>query len=247
MRLKDKVAIITGGSSGIGKATALRFAEEGANVIVVSMDEQNIIDDVLTQISQFGGMHKGYRADVSNKIQVEEIVKEINNEFGKIDILINNAGITRDSRLVNMTEQQWDEVISVNLKGIFLVGQAVSRYMIEQNKGCIINTSSVVGLYGNFGQSNYAAAKWGVIGITKTWARELGKYGIRVNAIAPGFTLTDMVKKMPENVLNSMKERSLLKCLAEPVDIANGFLYLSSDEARYVTGTVLSIDGGIVL
>lgn len=246
MRLKGKVAIITGGSRGIGKATCLRFAEEGAKIIVAARSGLKV-NNTVEGIKKLGGDAIGIEVDVTNKTQVEAMITEAVNKFNRIDILVNNAGVTADSRLEKMTEEQWEQVINVNLKGVFLCGQAVNRIMREQEKGVIINTSSVVGIYGNFGQTNYAASKWGVIGMTKTWAKELGKYGVRVNAVAPGFTRTEMVERMPEKVLNIMREKSPLNMIAEPIDIANAFVYLASDEARFITGSVLSIDGGVVL
>jgi 3-oxoacyl-[acyl-carrier protein] reductase len=169
-------------------------------------------------------------------------------KYGGVDILINNAGILADARLVKMTEEEWDRVININLKGIFLCGQAAAKIMIEKDKGgVIINTSSVVGIYGNFGQSNYVASKAGVIGMTKTWARELGKSNIRVNAVAPGFMKTEIIKDMPEKIINYMIEKTYLKRMGEPEDIANAFLYLASDMGKYVNGTVLSVDGGVVV
>ncbi|WP_432667348.1 beta-ketoacyl-ACP reductase [Wukongibacter baidiensis] len=246
MRLKGKVAIITGGSRGIGKATCLRFAEEGAKIIVAARSGLKVKNTV-EEIKKLGGDAIGIEVDVTNKTQVEAMITEAVNKFNRIDILVNNAGVTADSRLEKMTEEQWEQVINVNLRGVFLCGQAVNRIMREQEKGVILNTSSVVGIYGNFGQTNYAASKWGVIGMTKTWAKELGKYGVRVNAVAPGFTRTEMVERMPEKVLNIMREKSPLNMIAEPIDIANAFVYLASDEARFITGSILSIDGGVVL
>jgi len=246
MRLKGKVAIVTGGSSGIGEAISKKFAKEGSRIIVVAR-EQSKIDNVVNIINENGGDAIGISADITDMIQVERVVNKVVLEYGQIDIFVNNAGITADFKIQNMTEKHFDDVIGVNLKGVFNCGSLVSKIMIEQNHGVILNTSSVVGLYGNFGQTNYSASKWGVIGMTKTWAKELGKYNVRVNAVAPGFTLTDMVKKMPPKVLDSIKDKTPLKMLAKPEDIANAFLFLASDEARFVTGTVLSVDGGLVL
>lgn len=246
MRLEDKVIIVTGGARGIGEATCLRFAEEKAHIVVADMNTTDI-EATIKKIKEINGDAIGIKVDVTNRKQVDKMISDVIDHYGKIDGLINNAGITEDAVLEKMTEEQWDKVISVNLKGVFNCGQSASKIMKQQGYGVILNTSSVVGLYGNFGQTNYAASKWGVIGMTKTWAKELGRYGIRVNAVAPGFTLTPMVKKMPEKVINILKEKTPLKTLAEPVDIANAFLFLASDEARYITGAVLSVDGGIVL
>jgi 3-oxoacyl-[acyl-carrier protein] reductase len=246
MKLKNKTAIITGGANGLGRATALLFAKEGANVVVADTDE-NAGSKVINDIKNSGGRGLFVKVNVSDQEDVNKLVSAALKEFGKLHILINNAGIVSDGRLVKMELEQWQKVIDVNLKGVFICAQAVSKVLVEQNEGgAIINTSSVVGLYGNFGQSNYVASKAGVIGMTKTWAKELGKYNIRVNAVAPGFMETDIIKSMPEKVINLMKEKTLLGRLGKPDDIANAFLYLASDEGSYVTGAVLSVDGGIV-
>lgn len=246
MRLKDKTAIITGGGSGIGRETAIKFAREGAKVAVwdINLEEAN---KTVKEISELEGISKAYEVDVTNRLEIEEITNKVIKEFSKIDILVNNAGITADATLIKMKEEQWDRVIDINLKGVFNCGQIVSRYMVEQGNGVILNAASVVGIYGNFGQTNYAASKWGVIGMTKTWAKELGRKGIRVNAVAPGFILTQMTAKMPEKVLDMMKEKSVLKRLGTPEDIANAYLFLASNEASFITGTVLSVDGGVVI
>lgn len=246
VRLIDKVAIITGGGSGIGKETAIRFAEEGAKVVIwdVNLTEA---EKTVEEIKNIGGTGKAYKVDVTNREQIEETVDNILEEFHKIDILINNAGITMDATLMKMTEEQWDRVIDINLKGTFNCGQIIGKYMAQRKSGVILNAASVVGLYGNFGQTNYAASKWGVIGMTKTWAKELGRKNIRVNAVAPGFISTPMVEKMPENILNMMKEKALLGRLGTPEEVANAYLFLASDEASFITGTVLSVDGGVVL
>lgn len=246
MRLAEKVAIITGGGRGIGEATALKFAKEGAKVAVADVNKEDI-DQTVQAITEAGGEAIGMVVDVTNVEQVENMVTETVQRFGSVDIVVNNAGITADAQLIKMEEAQWDRVIDVNLKGVFNVAQAAAKLMKEQKSGVILNASSVVGLYGNFGQTNYAATKWGVIGMTKTWAKELGRFGIRVNAVAPGFIMTPMVQKMPEKVLDMMKGKSPLGMLGEPEDIANAYTFLASDEARYVTGTVLSVDGGVVL
>ncbi|WP_129596685.1 3-oxoacyl-ACP reductase FabG [Anaerophilus nitritogenes] len=246
MRLKNKVVVVTGGGRGIGEVVCLRFIEEGAKIVVIDRNGSDV-ERVVDKIKQIGGEAIGKEVDVTNKNQVDEMVKDIINKYKKIDVFINNAGITADAKLEKMTEDQWEQVIDVNLKGVFYCGQSAAKVMKEQGYGVILNTSSVVGVYGNFGQTNYAASKWGVIGMTKTWAKELGKYGIRANAVAPGFTLTPMIEKMPQNVIRMMEEKSPLKKLAQPIDIANAFLFLASDEASFVTGTVLNVDGGVVL
>lgn len=246
MRMKDKVVLVTGAARGIGKATADRFAEEGAIVIYCDLNEEAIKENALA-IQSKGGEALAIKANVCDRSQVQQVMTTILEKFGRLDCLINNAGITADNTLHNMSEEDWDQVIDVNLKGVFNCGQAAADMMTKQGSGSILNTSSIAGVYGNYGQTNYAATKWGVIGMTKTWAKELGKKGIRVNAIAPGFILTPMTEKMPDKVLNSMKDKSPLKRLGTPEDIANAFLFLASDEASYITGAVLSVDGGVVL
>lgn len=246
MRLENKVAIITGGSRGIGKATALKFVSEGAKVVLVDINKEALLV-AKDEIEKLSGVVEICEANVTKIEEVKNVIKYADDKFGQIDILVNNAGITKDGTLVKMAEEDWDAVIDVNLKGVYLFGQAAAKYMADNQGGVILNTSSVVGLYGNYGQSNYAATKWGVIGLTKTWAKELGKKKIRVNAVAPGFIKTPMTEKMPQKVLDMMKDKSPLKLLGEADDIANAFLYLASDEAKYITGTVLSVDGGTVM
>ncbi|MBK3495038.1 3-oxoacyl-ACP reductase FabG [Viridibacillus sp. YIM B01967] len=246
MRLQNKVAMITGGASGIGLAAVKRFAEEGAIVIIADYNEEagNKIEQ------KFIGA--GYEVDfysinVTKREIVNDVVAKVINKYNKIDILVNNAGITSDAMFSKMTEEQFDQVIDVNLKGVFNCTQAVIPSMVAQGYGKIINTSSVSGVYGNVGQTNYAATKAAVIGMTKTWAKELGKKGINVNAVAPGFTRTPMVEKMPEKVLEKMESIVSLQRLAAPEDIANAYLFLASDEASYITGHVLQVDGGIMM
>lgn len=246
MKLRNKVAIITGSARGIGKSTAVKFAQEGAKVVIcdVNIDQVN---ETVEEIKALGAEVIGLKVDVTNRDEVSTMVKATLDNFGKIDCLVNNAGITADNTLLKMTEAEWDRVINVNLKGVFNCGQAVTEVMIKQGSGVILNATSVVGLYGNFGQTNYAATKWGVIGMTKSWAKELGRKGIRCNAVAPGFIITPMTEKMPEKVLELMKDKSPLKKLGQSEDIANAYAFLASDEACYITGSVLSVDGGIVL
>jgi len=245
MRLKDKVAIITGAAGGLGRATALTFAREGAKIVVADVNEE-AGKKVVAEILQAGGAAHFARVNVADPESVNRMVAGTVTQYGKIDILINNAGILADARLVKLEIAQWQRVIEVNLTGVFLCGQAVARVMETQGRGVILNAASVVGLYGNFGQSNYVAAKAGVIGMTKTWARELGKKGIRVNAVAPGFIETDMIKAIPEKVIAMLKEKTPLARMGTPQDIANAYLFLASEEASFITGTVLSVDGGIV-
>ncbi|HWQ30183.1 MAG TPA: 3-oxoacyl-[acyl-carrier-protein] reductase [Negativicutes bacterium] len=246
MRLKDKVAIVTGSTKGIGLETAKTFAREGAKVVICGTRE-NAINEVVEEIKATGAEALGFKVDVSNRASVNEMVAAVKSAWGRIDILVNNAGITADAMLKKMTEDQFDRVINTNMKGVFNCAQAVLDTMTEQGSGVILNATSVVGLYGNVGQTNYAAAKWGVIGMTKTWAKELGRKGIRVNAVAPGFIKTPMTDAVPEKVLEMMKEKAPLQRLGEPEDIANAYLFLASDEASFITGTVLSVDGGLVI
>jgi 3-oxoacyl-[acyl-carrier protein] reductase len=246
MRLKEKVAIITGSARGIGKATAVKFAQEGAKVVVcdVNLDQVN---ETVDEINKMGYEAIGFKMDVSKRVEIDAVIAAAVEKYGKLDCIVNNAGITADNTLLKMAEEEWDRVININLKGVYNCAQAAAAVMSGQGFGVILNASSVVGLYGNYGQTNYAAAKWGVIGMTKTWAKELGKKGVRVNAIAPGFILTPMTEKMPEKVLEMMKDKAPLKSLGYPEDIANAYAFLASDEARFITGTVLSVDGGVVL
>jgi 3-oxoacyl-[acyl-carrier protein] reductase len=252
MRLKDRVALVTGGASGIGKATAERFAEEGAQVVICDLNEAagTKVAEALGESASF------YKVNVADRQAVQAWVDHVITRYGRIDILVNNAGILRDGLLVKfkegqlvgqMAEADFDNVISVNLKGVFNCTQAVAPYMIQNGAGVILNATSIVGLDANFGQTNYVAAKAGVIGMTKVWARELGRYHVRVNAVAPGFTLTEMVAAMPEKILEGMKARTPLGRLGEPRDIANAYLFLASDEASFISGVTLRVDGGIVV
>ena len=242
MRLKDKVAIITGAAKGIGFATAQRFAQEGAKVMIADVNPEAL--KAATDLIPYS---EAYVMNVTDRASIEAAVDQIMQHHGRIDILINNAGITQDARLVKMTEAQFDRVIDVNLKGVFNCTQLVVPHMLEASKGAVVNASSVVGIYGNFGQTNYSATKFGVIGFTKTWARELGPKGIRVNAVCPGFIATEMVKAMPENILKDIERRSWLGRLGTPEEMANVYLFLASDEASYVNGVALEASGGISL
>lgn len=245
MKLKDKVAIVTGGARGIGKETCLKFFQEGAKVAVADLAGA---EEVADNIKAAGGQAIAIKVDVTDPASVEAMVAETVKAFGKLDIIVNNAGITSDAQLLKMTEAQFDKVISVNLKGVYLCGQAAAKQMVAQGKGgVILSASSVVGVYGNFGQTNYAATKWAVIGMTKTWAKELGRKKIRAVAVCPGFINTEMVAKMPEDVLEMMERKSPLNRLGEPSEIATLYAFLASDDAGYITGTAISIDGGVVL
>jgi 3-oxoacyl-[acyl-carrier protein] reductase len=244
MRLQDKTAIITGGANGIGRETALLFAKNGAKLVIADFDETNG-QTVADEIRALGSEAVFVKADVSNPEDAEKMVGVALERFGRLDILINNAGITRDGFLVKMEQEQWDKVISINLTGVFLCTQAAAKAMMAQGSGVILNAASVVALYGNVGQTNYAAAKAGVIGMTKTWAKELGPKGVRVNAVAPGFVVTGMTEKVPEKVLGMMVQQTPLRRLGQPIDIANAYLFLASDEASFINGAVLSVDGGL--
>ena len=244
--LENKVAIITGGTAGIGAAAAKKFAQEGAKVTVWARNAEK--GKAFVEAMAKEGYTICFDAvDTSNYEQVVAATKRVFDANGKIDILINNAGITNDSTLKKMTPEQWQSVIDINLTGTFYCTKAVNQYMVEAGWGRIINVSSVVGLYGNFGQTNYVATKAGVIGMTKTLCRELGKKGVTVNAVAPGFIATDMVAKMPEDVLAGMVAKVPVGRLGKPEDIANAFCFLASDEAAYVNGAVLSVDGGMTV
>ena len=241
-RLKDKVAIITGAAKGIGFATAQRFAQEGAKVMIADINLESV-KGAAAQIPQA----EPYEMNVTDRASIQAVVDQVMQKHGRIDILINNAGITQDARLIKMTEAQFDTVIDVNLKGVFNCTQLIVPHMLDAGSGAVVNASSVVGLYGNFGQTNYSATKFGVIGFTKTWARELGPKGIRVNAVCPGFIATEMVKAMPENILQDIERRSWLGRLGTPEEMANVYLFLASDEASYVNGVALEASGGISL
>ncbi len=254
IELKDRVAIVTGGANGIGRETALAFARAGAAVAVWDMVEE-AGRAVVAEIEQAGGKATFFKVNVASQAEVEAAVAQVVAQFGQIDILINNAGILRDGQLLKvkegqivgkMSEADFDAVIAVNLKGVFNCTQAVVPEMIKRGYGRVISASSVVGLYGNFGQTNYVATKAGVIGMTKVWARELGKRGITCNVVAPGFIATDMTKGMPEKILQGMIDHTPVGRLGQPLDIANAYLFLASDEAGFINGAVLSVDGGVV-
>ena len=245
-RLENKVSIITGAAQGIGLATALKFAKEGAIVVICDL-KQEAIDEAVSQCRALSAQAVGYRMDVTQRSDVDAVVTKVKAQFGRIDVLVNNAGITQDARLVKMTIEQFDRVIDVNLRGVFHCTQAVADTMVAQGQGVVLNASSVVGIYGNFGQTNYAASKFGVIGFTKTWSRELGPKGIRVNAVAPGFVETPILATIPDNVLKDMESRVPLKRLGKPEEIANVYAFLASDEASYVNGAVIEVSGGMTV
>ena len=270
MRLKNKIAIITGAGHGIGRATALRFAEEGARVVVADIEleaAQAVATEIMNRqvaletttstngdshtvaekIATKTGLALPVQVDVTNRASVDGMVQVTLKQFGVIDILINNAGIVRDAQLAKMSEESFDLVMDVNLKGVFNCTQAVVPTMIKQASGVILSTASVVAPYGNYGQTNYVASKAGVVGMTKVWARELGRKGIRANAVAPGFTETRMTSGIPDKVMEKLMERIALGRLGKPEDIANAFVWLASDEAAYITGHVLAVDGGTVI
>jgi 3-oxoacyl-[acyl-carrier protein] reductase len=237
LNLKDKVVVVTGGAAGIGRATAERFESEGAHAVVWDVTG-------------------GIRVDVTDREAVEAATDDVIAQYGRIDVLVNNAGITRDAQLVKykdgqvvstMDDAAFDAVIDVNLRAVFVCTRAVVPHMIRGGGGVILNAASIVGLYGNFGQTNYAATKAGVISFTKTWARELGKYSIRVNAVAPGFIATAMSRAIPPKILETMEQHTPLGRMGEPADIANAYAWLASDAAKFVHGAVLSVDGGLVM
>ena len=244
-RLEGKVAIVTGGAQGIGFATVRKFLDEGAAVALCDVRQEGI-DRAVHDLSANGAV-TGYVVDVTRRDQVDAMVSSVKGKHGRIDVLVNNAGITLDARLQKMTDDQFDKVIAVNLKGTYNCAQAVVDTMVGQGSGVILNASSVVGIYGNFGQTNYAATKFGVIGFVKTWARELGPKGVRCNAVAPGFVATTILSTIPHKVLEQMTERVPLRRLGTPEDIANVYAFLASDEASYINGAVIEVAGGLTV
>src|SRR3984885_116170 len=253
--LGGKVVVITGAVAGIGRATALCFAEEGARIAAWDVSTETA-PQLESAIKRAGGESHFQAVDVSDASAVESAAAALVAHWGRIDVLINNAGIVRDAQLVKwnggspesiMSEDVWDSVVEVNMKGVFLVTRAVVPYMIKGGGGVILSAASVVGLLGNFGQTNYVASKAGVIGMTRTWARELGKHNIRVNAVAPGFIATDMLKSMPAEILDNMVSHTPVGRIGTPEDVANAYFWLASDQASFVHGTILSVDGGVVI
>ncbi len=246
MRLRGKVSIITGGAQGIGLATARKFAAEGAIVAVADVKREQV-EQAVRELRGGGATAEGFVVDVTKREQIDAMVRQLKARFGRIDVLVNNAGITLDARLQKMTDAQFDAVIAVNLKGTYNCAQAVVETMVEQGNGVILNASSVVGIYGNYGQSNYAASKFGVIGLAKTWARELGSKGIRCNAVCPGFIATAILKTIPDKVMAQLTERVPMKRLGRPEEVADVYAYLASDEASYINGAVIEVAGGLAV
>jgi len=246
MKLANKVCIVTGAAQGIGLATALKFAREGATVIVCDLRAEGV-EAAVEACQALGTTAEGHIVDVTDRVSVDLTVASVLENHGRVDVLVNNAGITKDARLQKMSLAQFDAVIDVNLRGVFHCAQAVADTMVAQGSGVILNASSVVGIYGNFGQTNYAAAKFGVIGFTKTWSRELGPKGVRVNAVAPGFIETPILGTVPDKLLAEMREHIPLRRLGKPEEIANVYAFLASDEASYVNGAVIEVSGGMTV
>ncbi len=240
-----KVVLITGGAGGIGRETAQQFLDRGANVELWDMDK-SAGDKLVKKWSDEGHKVHFEKVDVTDFDAVKDTMNALQDRWGQLDILVNNAGITRDATLKKMSPEEWKQVVDVNLNGVFYCGKTAAEVMREQESGVILNASSVVGVYGNFGQSNYVATKSGVIGLTKTWARELGRKGVRVNAVAPGFIETPMVDTVPDKVLEKLKGQTPLGRLGKPEDIASAYVFLASEQAAFITGTVLQVDGGLV-
>ncbi|WP_066175135.1 3-oxoacyl-[acyl-carrier-protein] reductase [Bacillus marinisedimentorum] len=245
--LTGKSVLVTGGSRGIGRAIALMLAEQGAKVAVNYAGNEEKANEVADEIKSGGGEALAIRADVSSAEEVKQMVKTVIETFGSLDILVNNAGITKDNLLMRMKEEEWDSVIDTNLKGVFNCTKAVTRQMMKQRQGRIINVASVVGIVGNPGQANYVAAKAGVIGLTKTTARELAARNITVNAVAPGFISTDMTDKLPDDVKEEMLKQIPLSRFGSPADIAAVVKFLASEDSAYITGQTLQVDGGMVM
>ncbi len=246
MRLQNKVAIVTGAGRGIGQATAVKFAREGAKVVACDLTPE-WLEQTVALCRESGGEAFGHVVDVRDIKSLQEMVAATVAKWGRVDCLVNNAGIVSDAQLKNMTEDQFDSVIEINLKGVYNCTKAVVDTMLAQQSGVILNSSSIVGLYGNFGQTNYAASKFGVIGMVKTWARELGRKGIRANAVCPGFIATSILASIPERVLAALEEKVPMGRLGKPEEIANTFAFLASDEASYINGAVIEVSGGLVI
>lgn len=245
MKLQDKVCIVTGGSRGLGFAIAIKFAQEGARVAICDVNEESL-NKAVEEIKKINSEVMGFKVDVTNKEDIENMVKAIIDKYGRVDVLVNNAGILMDAQLHKMTDEQFDKVIDVNLKGVFLCTRAVVDIMRAQESGSIINLSSLAGVYGNFGQTNYAATKAGIVGFTKTWAKELGRKGIRANAIAPGLIDTPLMRTLPEKIQGKMAKMIPLQRFGKPEEIANVAAFLASDESSYVNGVTIEVSGGAI-
>ncbi|MED4728986.1 3-oxoacyl-ACP reductase FabG [Aneurinibacillus migulanus] len=246
MEFEKQSALITGGASGLGRKAAQLFCERGAHVIIADVNKEQGLQTV-TELRENGGKADFVQVNVADESSVQTLIEEIRQKIGRLDVLINNAGITRDSMLHKMGKEKWDQVIAINLTGVYVCTKAAIPLMLENGYGRIINTSSVVGLYGNIGQTNYAAAKAGVIGLTKTWAKEFGAKGITVNAVAPGFIHTPMLDAVPEKILEMMRQKVPVLRLGEAEDIARAYVFLASPQSSYINGAVLSVDGGLTL
>jgi len=246
MRLQGKVAIITGAGRGIGQATAIKFATEGAKVAACDVN-MDAVTETVNKVLAEGGDAVGFQVDVTDKASIRNMVDAVKKRYGRIDVLVNNAGIVMDAQFKNMSDDQFDRVIDINLKGTYNCTRAVVDTMLAQNSGVILNASSIVGLHGNFGQTNYAASKFGVIGMVKTWARELGRKGIRANAICPGFIATSILQSIPEKVISALEEKVPMGRLGRPEEIANTYAFLASDEASYINGAVIEVSGGLTI
>ncbi len=245
-RLNGKITLITGAAQGIGAATALKFAREGATVVACDT-RRDAVDAVAVECRKHGVPALGAGVDVTDRQAFDSLVEDVRSRYGRLDVLVSNAAITHDAQLLKMTEAQFDRVIDVNLRAVFHCGQAAARVMVDQGQGVILNATSLVGLYGNFGQSNYAASKFAVIGLTKTWSRELGPKGIRVNAVAPGSIATPMTEHLPQSVLDMVASRVSLRRMGRAEEVANVYAFLASDEASYVSGAVIEVSGDMTL
>ncbi len=246
MRLNDKVCVVTGAAAGIGKAIAAKMANEGAKVALCDVNE-DALRSTTDELRSLGREIRHFKVDVTKRTEVEAMIADVVAAWGRLDCMVANAGITQDSQLPSMTDDQWHRVIGVNLTGVFLCGQAAANVMIPQKSGCILVTSSVVGLYGNFGQTNYAATKAGVIGMVKTWSKELGRHGIRAAAVCPGFIETAILSTIPEKVIDGIKQRIPLRRAGSVDEVANVFAFLASDEASYVSGVAIEVAGGLLI